>query len=103
MSHVIEIHEASKVYEGVVPVTAVDKVSITIEEGEFTAIVGPSGSGKTTLLNLIGGLDHPTSGEVWIGGKNIARLSKNELIDFRLHHIGRSEERRVGKECRCRV
>jgi len=88
MSHVIEIHEASKVYEGVVPVTAVDKVSITIEEGEFTAIVGPSGSGKTTLLNLIGGLDHPTSGEVWIGGKNIARLSKNELIDFRLHHIG---------------
>lgn len=88
MSHVIEIHEASKVYEGVVPVTAVDKVSITIEEGEFTAIVGPSGSGKTTLLNLIGGLDHPTSGEVWIGGKNIARLTKNELIDFRLHHIG---------------
>jgi putative ABC transport system ATP-binding protein len=86
--YVIETKNVSKVYEGVVPVTAVDGVSIQIEEGEFTAIVGPSGSGKTTLLNLIGGLDHPTSGEVWIGGKNISHLSKNELIDFRLHHIG---------------
>ena len=85
---VIETKNVTKVYEGVVPVTAVDGVSIQIEEGEFTAIVGPSGSGKTTLLNLIGGLDHPTTGEVWIGGKNISHLSKNELIDFRLHHIG---------------
>ncbi len=85
---VIETKNVTKVYEGVVPVKAVDGVNIQIEEGEFTAIVGPSGSGKTTLLNLIGGLDHPTSGEVWIGGKNISHLSKNELIDFRLHHIG---------------
>lgn len=85
---VIETKNITKIYEGVVPVTAVDGVSIQIEEGEFTAIVGPSGSGKTTLLNLIGGLDQPTSGEVWIGGKNISHLSKNELIDFRLHHIG---------------
>ena len=85
---VIETKNVTKVYEGVVTVKAVDGVNIQIEEGEFTAIVGPSGSGKTTLLNLIGGLDHPTSGEVWIGGKNISHLSKNELIDFRLHHIG---------------
>lgn len=86
--YVIETKNVTKIYEGVVPVTAVDNVNIQISEGEFTAIVGPSGSGKTTLLNLIGGLDHPTSGEVWIGGKNISHLSKNELIDFRLHHIG---------------
>jgi putative ABC transport system ATP-binding protein len=88
MAHVIETLNVSKIYKGVVPVTAVDRVSITVDDGEFTAIVGPSGSGKTTFLNLIGGLDHPTSGEVRIGGKDISKLSKNELIDFRLHHIG---------------
>ena len=88
MTHVIETVDVSKIYEGVVPVTAVDKVEISIDEGEFIAIVGPSGSGKTTLLNLIGGLDHPSSGEILIGGKKISGLSRNEMIDFRLHHIG---------------
>jgi putative ABC transport system ATP-binding protein len=88
MTHIIETREVTKIYKGVVPVTAVNKVSITIDEGEFTAIVGPSGSGKTTFLNLIGGLDHPTSGNVMIGGKDISQLSKNAMIDFRLHHIG---------------
>ena len=67
---------------------AVDGVSVKINKGEFTAIVGASGSGKTTLLNLIGGLDQPTNGEVIINGKNIANLSENEMIDFRLNNIG---------------
>jgi len=69
-------------------VRAVNGVTLEIEKGEFTAIVGPSGSGKTTLLNIIGGLDSPTSGEVLIEGVEIAKLSENELINFRLHNIG---------------
>ena len=63
-------------------------ISITFQEGEFTAIVGPSGSGKTTLLNLIGGLDSPTQGEVHINGTNVTALTPKKLIDFRLHNIG---------------
>jgi putative ABC transport system ATP-binding protein len=69
-------------------VTALDHVSIDIEEGEFTAIIGPSGSGKTTLLHLIGGLDEPDSGSVMLSGSNIANMSGNELSDFRRDHIG---------------
>jgi len=71
-----------------IPVHAINDVSLTIDPGEFTAIVGPSGSGKTTLLNIIGGLDHPTEGKVLIDGKDISTMSENALIDFRLHHIG---------------
>jgi putative ABC transport system ATP-binding protein len=69
-------------------VKAVDKVSMEIEPGEFTAIIGPSGSGKTTLLHLIGGLDNPTSGVVELSGTNIAQMSGAELSDFRRDHIG---------------
>ncbi|MEZ4774781.1 MAG: ABC transporter ATP-binding protein [Bacteroidia bacterium] len=85
---VIETIHIDKIYEGVVPVHAVDNVSIAIEEGEFTAIVGPSGSGKTTLLNIIGGLDRPSSGQIIVNGTDISQLSNNELIDFRLKNIG---------------
>jgi putative ABC transport system ATP-binding protein len=86
---IIVTKELYKVYtETRVPVNALNGISITFDEGEFTAIVGPSGSGKTTLLNMIGGLDVPTSGEVHINGTNITRLSSKKLIDFRLHHIG---------------
>lgn len=67
---------------------AVDGVDLSVEEGEFTAIIGPSGSGKTTLLNLIGGLDNPTNGTVVVDQKEIHELSDNELINFRLRHIG---------------
>lgn len=69
-------------------VTALDHVSINIEEGEFTAIIGPSGSGKTSLLHLIGGLDEPNSGSVTLSGRNIANMSGNQLSDFRRDHIG---------------
>lgn len=69
-------------------VHAVDNVNISITEGEFTAIVGPSGSGKTTLLNLIGGLDTPTSGNLFIDGQDISHLKPKEMVDFRLHNIG---------------
>ena len=69
-------------------VTALDHVSINIEQGEFTAIIGPSGSGTTTLLHLIGGLDEPNSGSVMLSGSNIADMSGNQLSDFRRDHIG---------------
>lgn len=69
-------------------VTALDHVTMDIEDGEFTAIIGPSGSGKTTLLHLIGGLDNPDAGTVLLSGSNIADMSGNELSDFRRDHIG---------------
>jgi len=69
-------------------VQALDGIDLDIEQGEFTAIVGPSGSGKTTLLNIIGGLDSPTSGKIIIDGQDITGWPENQLIDFRLHHIG---------------
>ncbi|MDH5598442.1 MAG: ABC transporter ATP-binding protein, partial [Cyclobacteriaceae bacterium] len=87
--NVIETKNLFKTYtETAEPVHAVNGVNITIEEGEFTAIVGPSGSGKTTLLNIIGGLDKPSSGEVTVGGINLSTLKSNKLIDFRLRNIG---------------
>lgn len=71
-----------------IPVHALNGVDLTIEEGEFTAIVGPSGSGKTTLLNIIGGLDHPTEGTVIIDGEDITEFRDNKMIEYRLKHIG---------------
>jgi len=63
-------------------------LSLDIARGEFVALMGPSGSGKSTLLNLIGGLDAPTEGKVFINGTDITGMSPNALIDFRLHNIG---------------
>lgn len=86
---IISIKNADKIYtETVVPVHAVNNLSLEFEEGEFAAIVGPSGCGKTTLLNLIGGLDTPTNGEIIIDGTNIGELNKRQLTDFRMNHIG---------------
>ena len=67
---------------------ALDGVSLTIEEGEFVAIVGTSGSGKSTLLHMIGGLDTPTSGRVLIGGKELFYQNEEKLAVFRRRHIG---------------
>lgn len=86
---VIRTQQLTKVYDQAsIPVYALNGVSMQIEQGEFTAIVGPSGSGKTTLLNIIGGLDHPTTGTILIGNEDISAMRENKLIDFRLHHIG---------------
>jgi putative ABC transport system ATP-binding protein len=86
---VIKTSKVTKIYnQTLVPVHALNGVDLEIEKGEFTAIVGPSGSGKSTLLNIIGGLDQPTEGEVYVGGQDISKLSDNQLIDFRKDNIG---------------
>ena len=86
---VIKAKNLVKTYnENEIEVHAVQDIDLSIKEGEFTAIVGPSGCGKTTLLNILGGIDEPTSGEVFVDGKEITKLNDNELIDFRLNNIG---------------
>ena len=74
--------------QGEQTIKALDHVDLEIGKREFVCLSGPSGSGKTTLLNAIGGLDRPTSGEIWVAGERIDLLSKAELADVRLHHIG---------------
>lgn len=89
MKEIIKAAGLTKVYSSEsVMVPAVTHVNLTITSGEFTAVVGPSGSGKTTLLNLIGGIDRPTSGKVWINGKEITAMTGKELTKFRRDHIG---------------
>lgn len=86
---VIRTHNLSKIYNHtVIPVHALVNVNLEVEEGEFTAIVGPSGSGKTTLLNMLGGLDKPSEGEIFIDNTEITSMKESKLIDFRLHNIG---------------
>ena len=86
---VIVAESVTKVYpaDGI-PVNALNGIDLTIESGEFTALVGPSGSGKTTFLNIISGLDSPTDGKVWLAGKVLSDMSGNELSDFRRDNIG---------------
>lgn len=69
-------------------ITGLDKVSISIDKGDFVCLSGPSGSGKTTLLNAMGGLDTPDSGEITVGDVRIDKLGKGELADMRLNNIG---------------
>jgi len=89
MSTIIKATNVSKIYhKTTIPVHAVNNLSLSIEEGEFTAIVGPSGCGKTTLLNILGGLDHPTEGKVEVAGTDISKMKDSDLIDFRLRNIG---------------
>ena len=86
---VIVTEDVTKVYaaDGI-PVNALNGIDLTIQSGEFTALVGPSGSGKTTFLNIISGLDSPTEGKVWLAGKVLSEMSGNELSDFRRDNIG---------------
>jgi putative ABC transport system ATP-binding protein len=89
MQNIIEIKNLVRIFkDSAQEICAVDNVNFAIAKGEFTAIVGPSGSGKTTLLNLIRGLDTPTSGSIFVDGKDISQLKEKEMTAFRLHHIG---------------
>lgn len=84
----IELKDVTRTYKSNVEVRALDDVSMTVEPGEWLAIMGPSGSGKSTLVNLLGCLDQPTSGEIWIDGVNVSRMSASELNRFRAEKIG---------------
>ncbi len=85
----IRLEQVAKVYSlGRVDVRAVDGVTLAIGQGEFVALVGPSGCGKTTLLNLMAGIDRPTSGEVWLDGECLDRLSDDRLTRLRRRWVG---------------
>ncbi|HEX6458219.1 MAG TPA: ABC transporter ATP-binding protein [Thermoleophilaceae bacterium] len=84
----IELREVSRRYEvGENVVVALDRVSLSVEAGEFIVVLGPSGSGKTTLLNMIGALDSPSDGRVVIGGRDISHASRKELFRFRRNTV----------------
>ena len=87
MSELVRLTDITKVYQGGIT-GALNGVSVTVERGEFTAIMGPSGSGKSTLLNLVAGLDRPTSGSVEVGGTDLGKLGEAGLARFRRDHIG---------------
>ena len=86
---ILETKNLRKIYgSGENEVHALDGVSISVNEGEFVAVIGTSGSGKSTLLNMIGGLDRPTSGDVTIRGKQLLKMKDEELTIFRRRNIG---------------
>ena len=87
MSELVQLSDITKVYQGGVT-GALNSVSLTVEEGEFTAVMGPSGSGKSTMLNLIAGLDRPTSGSIAVAGSDLGRMGEAALARFRRDHIG---------------
>jgi putative ABC transport system ATP-binding protein len=87
MSELVRLTDITKVYQGGIT-GALNGVSVTVERGEFTAIMGPSGSGKSTLLNLVAGLDRPTSGSIEVGGTDLGKLGEAGLARFRRDHIG---------------
>jgi len=85
----IECTNLTKIYQnGDVSTTALDNVSFAIEKGEFVAIIGPSGSGKSTLMHILGALDVPTSGRYVLDGREVSKLSENELSELRREKIG---------------
>ena len=89
MPALLAAHEVSKIYQmGTNSVTALDNVSLEIGEGEFVAIQGTSGSGKSTLLNMLGGLDHPTKGEVFFASRPLGPFSKKEMARYRRFSVG---------------
>ena len=85
----VKLENVSKIYgTGEVKIVAVDGISFEIAKGEFVVIVGPSGAGKTTVLNILGGMDMPTSGKIYVDGRNIAGYSGRQLTSYRREDIG---------------
>src|SRR6201982_1974856 len=89
MTPLLEAREVSKIYQmGSTKVFALNDVSLEVREGEFVAIQGTSGSGKSTLLNMLGGLDHPTQGEVYFASRPLGPFTKKEMARYRLFSVG---------------
>lgn len=85
----IELQDCSKIYQsGETSIVANDHISFNIEAGEFVIIVGPSGAGKSTTLNMLGGMDKPTDGNIFVDGKNLAHFNDRELTQYRRETIG---------------
>ena len=86
---IVRLEDVTKIYrQGALDVPALRGLTLAVEQGEFTALCGPSGSGKTTTLNLIGGLDVPTTGRVWVEGHDLGELSRRTLSHLRRDRIG---------------
>lgn len=89
MNAIIQVKKLCKSYlSGTVPLRVLDNIDLTINQGDFISLMGPSGSGKSTFLNIIGTMDSPNSGEIWIAGKQVTHMPENQLANFRLKHIG---------------
>lgn len=89
MEAFIAVKDLFKEYTmGEVKIRAADGISFEVAEGELVVVLGPSGAGKSTVLNILGGMDLPTAGEVWVNGKDIAKFSLHELTMYRRKHIG---------------
>src|SRR6266508_2970448 len=83
------LDRVSKIYDtAAARITALEEMSWEVKPGEAVALMGPSGCGKTTILNLLGGMDRPTSGEIWVNGENVARMSERQLENYRLRNVG---------------
>src|SRR4249920_1879900 len=85
---VIRVEHVTRTLAGEVPVTLVEEVNLEIERGEFVCVMGPSGSGKSSLLYLLGLLDVPTRGRIWIDGEDTTGFDDDRLTDFRLARLG---------------
>ena len=85
----VKLDKVSRIFQmGEVSVRVLHEVSIDVRRGEFLAIVGPSGSGKSTILNLVGGLDAPSSGQIFYDGQDVTRFSSRQLTTYRREEIG---------------
>ena len=86
---IVEFENVTRIYKsGEHEQKALDGVNMSLDEGKFVVILGPSGAGKSTLLNMLGGLDSPTSGKIFVEGKDISKLTNNELADYRAKTVG---------------
>jgi len=89
MKAIIRVEKLCKSYmSGGKPLNVLDNIDLSIQQGDFISLMGPSGSGKSTLLNIIGTMDTPNAGDIWIAGQQVTHMPENQLAMFRLKHIG---------------